>query len=142
MGWLLVIQYAQSNHLFSSLAFGFRGAEMGDIEERMERGIACKVEGRYEEAIAELKAVLCIDDCHCGAHRQLGLVYGFTGMFDESIEELKRAAELDPQNLEVMNDLAMSYAMLGMYDEAKSGFLAVLELDPSNDTARKQLAYF
>ena len=64
------------------------------LEERLQQGVAFKVDGNYEEAERELKVVLGEDPNHPVAHRELGLVYCFTGMFDESIEELKCAVAL------------------------------------------------
>jgi tetratricopeptide (TPR) repeat protein len=55
----------------------------------LERGIAFKVDGRYEEAIAEFCQMIAEDPNSSDAHYQLGLVYGFTGLFDESMEELQ-----------------------------------------------------
>jgi len=115
---------------------------MGQIGEHYDRGIAFKAEGRYDEAIAEFKAILELDPSHSEAYRQLGLVYGFVGMFDESLESLTKAVELDSGNIGARNDLALTYAMLGMCDEAKAEFQAVLAVDPANDVARKNLVYF
>jgi Flp pilus assembly protein TadD len=111
-------------------------------EERFQRGVAMKVDGRYEEATAELLAVLEERPDYAPAHHELGLVYGFTGMFDESIEELKRAVELEPSDLKGRNDLALTYAMLGMNEEARAGFETVLEMDPTNATALRNIVYF
>ena len=96
------------------------------LEERLQQGVAFKVDGNYEEAERELKVVLGEDPNHPVAHRELGLVYCFTGMFDESIEELKHAVALDPSDLKARNDLALTYTMLGMVDEARTEFESVL----------------
>jgi tetratricopeptide (TPR) repeat protein len=113
-----------------------------ELEERLQRGIAFKVEGNYEAALAEIQAVLEVDPNWAAARRQLGLVLGFTGMFDESLEELKKTKELDPSCLDARNDLGLTYAMLGMRDEAKQEFEEVLELDPGNATAQRQIVFF
>src|SRR5262245_17333449 len=90
-----------------------------DLEKWLQRGIALKVEGNYEAAEREFKAVLeAVPDC-ASAHHQLGLVFGFTGLFDESLDALKRSVELDGAGLQARNDLALTYTMLGMLDEAK-----------------------
>ena len=96
------------------------------LEERLQRGVAFKVDGHYEEAERELRGVLGEDPNHPVAHRELGLVYCFTGMFDESVEELKHAVALDPSDLKARNDLALTYTMLGMVDEARTEFESVL----------------
>jgi Tfp pilus assembly protein PilF len=112
------------------------------LEERLQRGVALKVEGNYEEAERELKAVLGEDPNHPAAHRELGLVYCFTGMFDESIEELKQAVALDSSDLKTRNDLALTFTMLGMMDEARTEFEAVLSMDPANSDALRHMQYF
>jgi Flp pilus assembly protein TadD len=116
------------------------------IEQHYQLGMAHKNEGRYEEAVAEFKAILELDPDHPGAHLGLGLVYGFTGMFDESIEEMARAVQLRPDWAEAHMDLAKTYCMLGMFDEARTEFTQVMELTgpdhPFYAEARKQLAFF
>lgn len=107
----------------------------------LERGIACKLEGRYDEAESALKAALGEDSGSAEAHYHLGLVYGFTGEFELSLAELECAAQIEPQSVPILLDLAMTHAMLGMNDEAKAGFLAVLAIDPGNDKARSNLSY-
>lgn len=117
-------------------------SDNGALEERLQRGVALKVEGNYEAALQEIQAVLAAAPHLPSAHRELGLVLGFTGMFDESLEALKKTKELDPSWLEARNDLALTYAMLGMVDEAKREFEEVLELDPTNATAQRHIVFF
>jgi Tfp pilus assembly protein PilF len=112
------------------------------LEERLQRCIAFKVDGNYEEAERELKRVLGEDPNHPVAHRELGLVYCFTGMFDESVEELKSAVALDPSDLKARNDLALTYTMLGMMEEARAEFETVLSVDPTNSVALRNMQYF
>lgn len=114
---------------------------MDGLDERLARGIACKIEGRYDEALAEIKAVLESSPDHAEAHHQLGLVYGFVGLFDESLTELESATELNPSGVLARNDLALTYTMLGRYDEAKSEFALVLAKDEQNDIALRNLTY-
>jgi Flp pilus assembly protein TadD len=111
-------------------------------DERLERAIAFKIEGNYQDAERELRAVLDDYPDHPAAHHQLGLVFNFTGMFDESIEELKRSVELDGTSLTARNDLGLAYTMLGMMDEAKQEFQTVLEMDPTNAVALRNMVYF
>ncbi|HZT44067.1 MAG TPA: tetratricopeptide repeat protein [Chthonomonadaceae bacterium] len=106
------------------------------------RGIALKLDGRYEDAINEFKKILTEDPNSIDGHYQLGLVYGFTGNFDESLEELRHAATLDPGRTDIRNDLALTYSMLGMYDEAKCEFEEVLRREPDNEKALKNIVFF
>jgi Flp pilus assembly protein TadD len=112
------------------------------LDERFQRGVAFKADGKYDEAERELKAILADEPEHVGAHHELGLVYGFTGLFEESLEELRRAVALDSGDLKARNDLALTYTMLGMNDEAKVEFETVLEIDPTNAVALRNIVYF
>lgn len=114
---------------------------MGLQEERLERGIAYKLEGRYDEATTEFRDLLSENGDHAEAHHQLGLVLGFIGDFETSLAELEYATRLDPGNTLSRNDLALTYTMLGMYDEAKAEFARVLAQDQGNDVARRNLTY-
>ncbi len=114
---------------------------MGMQEERLERGIAHKLEGRYEEATAEFQTLLDENTDDTEAKHQMGLVLGFIGEFDESLIALERAALLAPGSVLARNDLALTYTMLGRYEEAKAEFARVLEQDHGNDVARRNLTY-
>ena len=108
----------------------------------LELAVGLKAEGRYEDALAELDALLqgCPDNPE--GHHQRGLILGFTGDFDQSLVELSRAVELAPENTLLRNDLALTYTMLGMYEEAKEHFARVLERDRENQVALRNLTYF
>ena len=96
-------------------------------EDRLRRGIAFKVEGNYDAALAELKAVLEADPKSATAHRELGLVLGFTGFFDESLEELRVSVQLDPAELDARNDLAAhsGIRLPGRSQQRLQGFIAM-----------------
>ena len=108
----------------------------------LERAIALKVDGHYEEAVEALKRHIEADPNSSEGHYQLGLVYGYTGLFDESLEELKHSVMLDPSRLDFRNDLALTYSMTGMYDEAKSEFEEVLRREPNNEKALQNIVFF
>ena len=114
---------------------------MGMQEERLERGIAHKMEGRYEEATVAFQSLLDENPDHPEALHQMGLVLGFIGEFDQSLVALERAALLAPGSVLARNDLALTYTMLGRYEEAKAEFGRVLEQDQGNDVARRNLTY-
>lgn len=116
--------------------------ESPEPDERLAKALALKNDGQYDDAIAELKAILAADPKHAVAHLNLGLVYGFIGMFDESLDELQQALAYHPGYLDAHLNLGKTYCMLGMYDEAKTEFGHVLELQPDHAEAKKQLSYF
>ena len=84
------------------------------LEERLQRGVAFKVDGDYEAAERELKEVLGADPTH----------------------------PVDPADLKARNDLALTYTMLGMMDEARAEFETVLGADPTNSVALRNMQYF
>ena len=111
------------------------------VEEALQRGINYKIEGLYDEAIAQFQVFLAEQPDHPRARMELGLVYGFIGLFDESIAELERAVLLAPRCVEMRSHLAMTYCMLGMVEEARAEFERVLEQEPGNGDALQQLEY-
>lgn len=108
----------------------------------LERGIALKAEGRYEEAIAEFRELLNQDPNSSDGHHQLGLVYGFIGLYDESIDELHKAVLLAPVRVDARVDLALTHSMLGDYEQARAEFEEVLRRDPTNKRALDSLQFF
>jgi tetratricopeptide (TPR) repeat protein len=114
----------------------------GDVgEERLQRAIALKVEGRYAEALEELRGLLDSEPGNARAHRELGLVLNFTGEFDESINELRRAVSLDSHFLEARCDLALAHMMLGQNEEALAELEAVLAIEPDHPVAMRHIVY-
>jgi Flp pilus assembly protein TadD len=116
--------------------------EMTVVGGTFERALVYKVDGRYNEALAELRLFLAERPDDPEAHHQLGLILGFTGNFDPSLSELRRAVDLAPESALIRNDLALTYTMLGMYDEAKAQFAQVLAKDRENSIALRNLTYF
>ncbi len=110
--------------------------------ERWQQAIWFKTDGRYEEALVELKHLLDDFPEDAEIHHQVGLILGFSGDFENSLTELLLAVELSADNTVIRNDLALTYTMLGMYDEAKSQFARVLERDRDNQIALRNLTYF
>lgn len=110
--------------------------------ERWQSAIWLKTDGRYEEALIELKNLLVDYPDDAEIHHQVGLILGFTGDFEQSLRELLTAVELSADNTVIRNDLALTYTMLGMYEEAKGQFARVLERDRNNQIALRNLTYF
>jgi Flp pilus assembly protein TadD len=109
--------------------------------ERLQQAIWYKTDGRYEEALIELKDLLERYPNDAEVHHQVGLILGYTGSFDQSLTELQRAADLADDDSVIRNDLALTYTMLGMYSEAKEQFAKVLERDRDNQIALRNLTY-
>jgi Flp pilus assembly protein TadD len=110
--------------------------------ERWQQAIWYKTDGRYDDALVELKHLLVAYPNDAEIHHQVGLILGFSGDFEQSLIELLKAVELSADNTVIRNDLALTYTMLGMYDEAKEQFARVLERDRDNQIALRNLTYF
>jgi Flp pilus assembly protein TadD len=110
--------------------------------ERWQQAIWYKTDGRYDDALIELKHLLVEYPDDAEIHHQVGLILGFSGDFEQSLIELLKAVELSADNTVIRNDLALTYTMLGMYDEAKGQFARVLERDRDNQIALRNLTYF
>jgi Flp pilus assembly protein TadD len=110
--------------------------------ERIEKALALKSDGQYDEALQVLRELLAEEPSNAEGRHQCGLVLGFTGDFDQSLQELKQAVVLAPDNALIRNDLALTFTMLGMYEEAKLEFSAVLQNDQQNQVALRNLTYF
>lgn len=108
----------------------------------LERAISFKVDGRYDEAMAELTQFLAEEPNSCDGHHQLGLILGFIGEFDQSLEALHRSVNLAPARIDTRLDLALTYSMLGMYEEATVEFKEILARDPENKRALESLQFF
>src|SRR5687767_16023327 len=82
-----------------------------DVKKRqyLERGIAYHAEGKYNEAIIQLKNALQIDPKFGPASHALGRAYRAKSWSADALRELQRAVEIQPDNLEVRADLAQTY---------------------------------
>ncbi len=110
--------------------------------ERWQRAIGFKIDGSYDEALAELTEIVRESPDDPEVHHQIGLILGFTGRFDQSLSALNHAVALAPDNTLIRNDLALTHTMLGQYDEAREQFALVLEHDRENQIALRNLTYF
>ena len=119
-----------------------RANEQQHDELYLERGIAYKVEGRYEEAIAEFRELLNEDPNSSDAHYQLAWSMALPGC---STSRWKSCSTPSPSTRPApirANDLALTHSMLGNYEQAKSEFEEVLRRDPNNKRALESLVFF
>ena len=118
------------------------GPQTESLEERLQRAIDFKNDGRYEEAMTAFRSILAETPKCVPARLGLGLSLCFIGEFDASLEELKRAVQDGPECVDTHLNLGKTYAMLGMYEEAKEEFKQVLLLCPNHKEATRQLTFF
>jgi Flp pilus assembly protein TadD len=114
----------------------------GDAAARIQQATEFRINGRHDEAMQLLQALVAELPEHAVVHHELGLIHSFRADMDESIEHLERAVRLDPSNITYMLDAGKTHAMFGNDDRAKRIFEYILRLDPANDEAKKNLSYF
>jgi len=71
---------------------------MSTVNELYKEHEALKREGKNEEAIAKLEALLQQDDKHVMSHLALAVLYGKVEQHDRAVAHAERAVELEPQD--------------------------------------------
>lgn len=93
-------------------------------------GRAYNREGRWEEAIGELKIALELDRFNQEAHNALGNSYFNTGRFKESIPHYREALRIKPEFIWVYYNLGSAYYKVGDRERAIRTFKEALEKSP------------
>lgn len=86
--------------------------------------------GFYDQAIAELKAIVKEKTNDSAAYAQLGIAYILTQNMALALPELEKACALDPKNAANQNNLGLAYQSLGERTKAKSAFAKAASIDP------------
>jgi tetratricopeptide (TPR) repeat protein len=112
------------------------GAAEADLE-----GIQAAIDaGNYEEAQADLQAVLEENPDNAEAHFKLGLVHFNMGQYDLAREHFQRSMALDPDRAAaVHHNLGVLAYQLGDMETALQEFQAALEEDPDDSDTHYQL---
>jgi TolB-like protein/Tfp pilus assembly protein PilF len=85
-------------------------------------GIALRVQGRLEEALAEGKRAVELDPLSVGSNRDLGYEFHDARQYDQAIEQERKTLELDPNYPQAHAVLGRAYLQKSMYDEAIAEF--------------------
>ena len=78
-------------------------------QQYLQRGIAYQAEGKYNEAIIQLKNALQIDPKFAPALHAIGRAYRAKSWSVDALRELHRAVELEPDNVAARVDLGQVY---------------------------------
>src|SRR5881396_3896119 len=78
-------------------------------QQYLERGLAYQKEGKYNEAIIQLKNALQIDPKFAPALHAIGRAYRAKSWSVDALRELHRAVELEPDNVAARVDLGQVY---------------------------------
>jgi len=96
-------------------------------------------QGKYDEAIKEMKQALAIFPDDSNYLRILGELYQVKGQINKAIELLKKAIEYSPTNPDFYAKLGKIYFDQKRYKEAETQFKKAIELDSNNILALNNL---
>jgi tetratricopeptide (TPR) repeat protein len=96
-------------------------------------------DGKYDDAISYLRALLAKDPKNPVYWGQLGSAYAQMNNFKESVNALKQAIKLDPKNVKAMYNLSIVYSENGSHKEAQKVIQDALKLNPKNPMLQASL---
>jgi tetratricopeptide (TPR) repeat protein len=99
-----------------------------------ERGVAYRLMGKYEEALADLTRVLELDPDDVLATAERGGAYRMMGKYEEALADLNHALELDPnpKGVWAIVSRGLTYRQMRKYEEALADLTRAIELDPND----------
>lgn len=97
---------------------------------------------RTDDAIAEIKKVLALNDGDASAHHLLGSAYMSQGLFDEGIRELNRATRLDPKLAIAHLKKGVFYFGKGREAEGVTELSTAVQVAPDVHNSRLMLASY
>ena len=87
--------------------------------------------GKYDEAVAEFRKAIDLNDDFAPAHWHLSWAYLQMGRMAEALAEAKRASDIDKQNVLYQAAVGHAYARAGMKREAQATLAQLAELSRS-----------
>ncbi len=99
-----------------------------------------QMEGKVEEAIAELQIALRFDPNQPRALSTLASLISQKDNQDEALKLCKRAIHLSPKYAPAHSNLGLIFRRRDNFDAAEESYLEAIELDPRLDAARVNLA--
>src|SRR4030095_7903817 len=99
-------------------------------QQHLERGSRYLSDGKYNEAIVELKNALQIDPKFVPALHALGRAYYAKGWYPDAVRELSRASEGEPGSIEIRLLLGQAYLATGDTRRAEELAEAIRRLEP------------
>jgi serine/threonine protein kinase/Tfp pilus assembly protein PilF len=97
--------------------------------------VVLRNQGRFDEAIAEMRRAQELDPLSAETNKTLGATLFWAGRTDEAIAQYKKTLELDPNAADVHDLLADAYARKEMHREALAEKQRSLTLEGDEDTA-------
>ena len=101
-------------------------------QQYLERGISYQTEGKYNEAIIQLKNALQIDPKFVPALHAIGRAYRAKSWNVDAVKELQRVVDLEPANVAARVDLAQTYLDLDGWSAALEQADAIRRVAPDS----------
>lgn len=105
----------------------------GSAKQHLEAGRNYLLEGRYNEAIAELSTAASLDSKLTEAHNLLGVAYDKKGFVDRAKESFEKAVKTDSDDPETLNNLGFSLYQNGNYRAAVDRLKRAAKLAPADE---------
>jgi adenylate cyclase len=102
------------------------------------RSLACSVQGRYDDVLANLRQAVKLNPSLPVARSLLGQFLGIAGKTEEGLRELETAIRLSPRDPQLWTFHAGKQVVLwnaGRYEEAREASERALEVDPESAAA-------
>lgn len=104
-------------------------------------GLLAVRQGHYEQAAAECKRAVTLDQNDGEAHKFLGMAYENANRLDEALSEFRRAIEVDSADFRNHQQLGTYYYNRADYAEALPYFLKMVELSPGESATHYSLSF-
>lgn len=126
------------------------GAAKSAAEELIARGATsemrillasiCAQLGEFDQARAQVQAVLDAGAQSANAHNALGNIYRMQGRLEDAVASYREALAIEPHHVAACSNCGLCLQDLGALDGAERCYLDALEFDPSDLTAASNLA--
>jgi tetratricopeptide (TPR) repeat protein len=104
-------------------------------------GEALRLQGKFDEAVAELRDAVRLDPRSARAQSGLGLALRAQKNLTESTAAYQEAIRLDPDLIDAHNGLAVALANQGRLNDAVTEFREIIRVDPDSAIGYYNLAY-
>lgn len=116
------------------LAFGLPwyayGQGVSRLEERLRQGETLVSQGKWDEAITELTAVIKLDAKRADAQASLGTAYYFKGNAAAAVPAFRAALQLNPTRVDAAHGLGLALYEMRDFDGALAAFRTASQLNP------------
>ena len=121
----------------------FRKALLGDDSASLRTKLAeaLRLQGHFDEAIAELRAAIKLAPRSARAYSGLGLALRGQRNLPESTAAYQEAIRLDPDLIDAHNGLAVVLANQGNLNDAVTEFREIIRIDPDSAIGYYNLSY-